>query len=409
VIAIGVWQGLLDAIGWLLARIYDFIPNYGLSIIALTVLTRLVLLPLGIKQIRSMQNMQAIQPKVKAIQQKYKGNRQKQNEEVMKVYQEAGVNPLSGCWPMLLQLPILVTFYSVLRYPQSPPHLPAGSELRLTIDQQIAPSNLPPASGLTLGTVNLMCSAQQAGTSSAELKDRSGEIVGTIDCGQGVPTKIPYYLLAAAMVATTFFQQRQMQRASPPGASQQQQMLTRVMPLLFGFWGFFFPAGLVLYWTTANLIQIGQQRLLLRAAHIDEGALPAPAPQKKPARKGLFASMMERAEQQRASREGGSFRPNQKGGTGKPSGEKPSSGQKGTSRSNPKGGKRPNSKGRSGGSSNAPKAGASGPAPEANQDGNTEQGDGNKPSDGNNPGNVTGPEGSAGGNGARDRKKRRKR
>ena len=130
-IAIGVWQGLLDAIGWLLAHIYDFIPNYGLSIIALTVLTRLVLLPLGIKQIRSMQNMQAIQPKVKAIQQKYKGNRQKQNEEVMKVYQEAGVNPLSGCRPMLLQLPILVTFYSVLRYPQSPPHLPAGSELRL--------------------------------------------------------------------------------------------------------------------------------------------------------------------------------------------------------------------------------------------------------------------------------------
>jgi YidC/Oxa1 family membrane protein insertase len=405
VIAIGVWQGLLDAIGWLLAHIYDFIPNYGLSIIALTVLTRLVLLPLGIKQIRSMQNMQAIQPKVKAIQQKYKGNRQKQNEEVMKVYQEAGVNPLSGCWPMLLQLPILVTFYSVLRYPQSPPHLPAGSELRLTIDQQIAPSNLPPASGLTLGTVNLMCSAQQAGTSSAELKDRSDEIVGTIDCGQGIPTKIPYYLLAAAMVATTFFQQRQMQRASPPGASQQQQMLTRVMPLLFGFWGFFFPAGLVLYWTTANLIQIGQQRLLLRAAHIDEGALPAPAPQKKPARKGLFASMMERAEQQRSSREGGSLRTNQKGGTRKPSGEKPSSGQKGTGGSTPKGGTRPNSKGRSGGSSNAPKAAASGPAPEANQDGNTEQGDGNKPSDGNQPGNATG----SGGNGARDRKKRRKR
>ncbi|HEY2804026.1 MAG TPA: YidC/Oxa1 family membrane protein insertase, partial [Actinomycetota bacterium] len=62
-IAIGVWQTLLDSIGWLLARIYDFIPNYGLSIIALTVLTRVVLLPLGIKQIRSMQNMQAIQPK----------------------------------------------------------------------------------------------------------------------------------------------------------------------------------------------------------------------------------------------------------------------------------------------------------------------------------------------------------
>src|SRR3954453_14701290 len=393
-IAIGVWQTLLDSIGWLLARIYDFIPNYGLSIIALTLLTRLVLLPLGIKQIRSMQNMQAIQPKVKAIQQKYKGNRQKQNEEVMKVYQEAGVNPLSGGWPMLLQLPILVTFYWVLRSPQSPPHLPAGSELRLTIDQQIAPSNLPPASGLTLGPVNLMCSAQQAGTPSAELKDKSGKVVGTIDCGQGVPTKIPYYLLAIAMVATTFFQQRQMQKSSPPGANQQQQMLTRVMPLLFGFWGFFFPAGLVLYWTTANLIQIGQQRFLLKAAHIDEGTAPAlPASQKKPARRGLFASMMERAEQQRSDRQGGSFRSNQKGTTGKTSsGAKPPSGQKGGSR--PKGGTNSASKGRSSGSTDGPKAGRGGA-----EDGNAKEPDGNDPSDGNQPGNTTGP----GGNGARDR------
>jgi YidC/Oxa1 family membrane protein insertase len=404
VIAIGVWQTLLDSIGWLLARIYDFIPNYGLSIIALTLLTRLVLLPLGIKQIRSMQNMQAIQPKVKAIQQKYKGNRQKQNEEVMKVYQEAGVNPLSGCWPMLLQLPILVTFYSVLRYPQSPPHLPTGSELRLTIDQQIAPSNAPPAAGLTLVGVNLMCSAQQAGTPSAELKDKSGEIVGTIDCGQGVPTKIPYYILAAAMVATTFFQQRQMQRASPPGANQQQQMLTRVMPLLFGFWGFFFPAGLVLYWTTANLIQIGQQRLLLRAAHMDEET-PALAPPKKPARRGLFASMMERAENERSRRDGGPARPNAKGSTRNPAPGKPSSGGKGPARgSGPKGSSAPNSKGRSGKTTGggAPTASSSGPNDGA---AGTGDGDGIEATDGNEPGKSAG----AGGNGAGDRKKRRKR
>jgi YidC/Oxa1 family membrane protein insertase len=404
VIAIGVWQGLLDSIGWLLARIYDFIPNYGLSIIALTVLTRLVLLPLGIKQIRSMQNMQAIQPKVKQIQQKYKGNRQKQNEEVMKIYQEAGVNPLSGCWPLLLQLPILVTFYSVLRYPQHPPHLPQDSSLRQTIDAQIAISNEPPAPGLTVLGVNLMCSAQQAGNPSAELKDQGDKLVGTIDCGQGVPTKIPYYLLAAAMVATTFFQQRQMQRASPPGASQQQQMLTRIMPLLFGFWGFFFPAGLVLYWTTANLIQIGQQRLLLRAAHVEEGALPPPP--KKPARRGLFASMMERAEKERTLRDGTGQ--NQKGGTDKPARGKPLSGGKrsgsgGSASGGSKGGSRPGSAGRSGGSTGGgdPQAGASG----SGSDGSSDQADGDNPTDGNQPGQRPGP----GGNGARDRKKRRKR
>ena len=394
-IAIFWWQDLLNAIGWLLAHIYNTIPNYGLSIIALTILTRVVLLPLGIKQIRSMQNMQAIQPKVKAIQQKYKGNRQKQNEEVMKVYQEHGVNPLSGCWPMLLQLPILVTFYSVLRYPQSPPHLPAGSELRQSIQTEINPGNAPTPSGLRLLGVNLMCSAQQAGHPVSVLKTRSGEQVGDINCGQGIPVRIPYYLFAAAMVATTFFQQRQMQRASPPGANQQQQMLTRVMPLLFGFWGFFFPAGLVLYWTTANLIQIGQQRLLLRAAHLEDGSPALPAPKAKPARKGLFASMMERAEQDRARREGGSLRSGQ--AKGKPATEKPSGD------GNPSGN---TGKGQPG---NAKDRGAQkGPGSAKGQSGNSSAGNsgsGETKQGGGQSGRAPG----AGGNGARDRKKRRKR
>jgi YidC/Oxa1 family membrane protein insertase len=270
-----------------------------------------------------MQSMQAIQPKVKAVQQKYKGNRQKQNEEVMKIYQEHGVNPLSGCWPMLLQLPILVTFYSVLRYPQSPPHLPAGSELRQTIDREIQGGPTP--GGIRFLGVNLMCSAQQAGQPEVPLKTRSGDQVGTISCGQGIPVRIPYYVFAAAMVATTFYQQRQMQKSSPPGASQQQQMLTKIMPLMFGFWGFFFPAALVLYWTTSNLIQIGQQRLLLKAAHLEDGTPALPAPKAKSARRGIFASMMERAEGERKRRDAGNGGPQ----GGKPgSAKRPSPGGK---------------------------------------------------------------------------------
>jgi YidC/Oxa1 family membrane protein insertase len=95
----------------------------------------------------------------------------------------------------------------------------------------------------------------------------SSENPRTLDCGSSVPDRIPYYLLAAAMIATTFYQQRQMQRASPAG-SQQQQAITRIMPLLFGIWGFLFPAGLVLYWTTTNLFQIGQQGVMLRRGMI---------------------------------------------------------------------------------------------------------------------------------------------
>jgi YidC/Oxa1 family membrane protein insertase len=380
-LALVPWQTLLDAIGWLLAKIYDFVPNYGLSIIILTLLTRFVLLPLGIKQIRSMQSMQAIQPKVKAVQQKYKGNRTKQNEEVMKIYQEHGVNPLSGCWPMLLQLPILVTFYSVLRYPQSPPHLPAGSELRQTIDREIAPGSNPDQGGIQFLGVNLMCSAQQAGHPVSELKTRSGEQVGDINCGHGIPVRIPYYIFAAAMVATTFYQQRQMQKASPPGASQQQQMLTRIMPLMFGFWGFFFPAALVLYWTTSNLIQIGQQRLLLKAAHLEDGTPALPAPKSsKPGRRGLFASMMERAEEQRKQRDKG---PSGRPGTGS---KKPAPGRKESPEDEP-----------AAGNSEPKQAGNS--QPKQQSDGTAKPG-GARPS-----GKGSG----SGGNGAGDRKKRRKR
>ena len=116
-IAFAPWQGLLDGLGWVVAQIYSVIPNFGVTIIVLTVLIRLVLLPLGIRQIRSMQHMQVIQPKVKQIQTKYKGNKQRQQEEIMKLYREYGVNPFSGCWPVLLQFPILIAMYSVIRAP----------------------------------------------------------------------------------------------------------------------------------------------------------------------------------------------------------------------------------------------------------------------------------------------------
>jgi YidC/Oxa1 family membrane protein insertase len=117
VIALAVWQSLLDGLGAVLAWIYGLIGNFGLSIIVLTIVIRLVLLPLGIKQIKSMQHMQAIQPQIKALQKKHKGDKAKVQEETMKLYREAGVNPLGGCLPLLLQFPILISMYSVLRAP----------------------------------------------------------------------------------------------------------------------------------------------------------------------------------------------------------------------------------------------------------------------------------------------------
>jgi YidC/Oxa1 family membrane protein insertase len=106
---------LLQGLGTLLAFLYDVIRSYGLAIILLTVLVRLVLLPLTIRQTRSMQEMQKLQPKVKELQRKYKGNRQKIAEETQKLYREHQVNPLGGCLPLLLQLPVFFALFGVLR------------------------------------------------------------------------------------------------------------------------------------------------------------------------------------------------------------------------------------------------------------------------------------------------------
>jgi YidC/Oxa1 family membrane protein insertase len=266
VIAVAIWQSILNGLGTFLARLYDFIPNYGVDIILLTILIRLLLLPLGVKQIRSMQATQALQPKIKALQQKYKGDRAKLNEEMMKLYKEAGHNPLSGCFPLLLQLPVLIALFSVLRTQGgyvaqgNGGHIPKDSSLYTAIVNN--DTNF-------LGT-NLLCSAIESGKDvdlTKGVPPQSGHQpdIKTLDCGGKFPANIPYYLFALIMVGTTYFQQRQMTRASPGGASanRQQQTIMRIMPLLFGFWGFIFPAGLVVYWSTTNGIQIGQQWFLL--------------------------------------------------------------------------------------------------------------------------------------------------
>jgi len=296
--------------------------------------------------------MASLQPKIKAIQQKYKGNKQKQTEEMQRLYQEYGVNPLAGCLPMLLQLPVLIALYAVLRFP---------TNVGAIVENQPKPwpqSHIPPASALYgdivdqsggihfLGT-NLLCSAAQAGT-QVKLEDRHHnpyvnqfepipdtkpqryQEFPALDCGTGVPVRIPYYILALLMVGTTFYQQRQMQKANPMG-SQQQQAITRIMPLLFGVWGFIFPAGLVVYWTTSNLWQIGQQHFMLKAKEKSDAAAAAgDGKARRPVKKSWFASMMQRANQASAQRTqrpaAGKGSAGGSGGSGGSAGSKPSSG-----------------------------------------------------------------------------------
>ena len=162
-IAVAWIQAILNGLGAVLAFIYKLIPNYGVAIILLTVGIRVLLLPLGVKQIRSMQATQAIQPKIKAIQAKYKGRpegRQKQYEETQKLYREYGINPAAGCLPLLLQFPVLIALFAVLRMPAGLAHIPhndqnpqLNSKLYTAIVRQDTHF---------LGA-NLLCSAAEAG------------------------------------------------------------------------------------------------------------------------------------------------------------------------------------------------------------------------------------------------------
>jgi YidC/Oxa1 family membrane protein insertase len=387
-IALVVWQQLLDGLGWVLAWIYDIVPNYGLAIVILTIAIRALLLPLGFKQIKSMQNMQALQPKIKEIQKKYKNNRQKQQEEQMKLYRESGVSPFSGCLPMLLTFPFLIAMYAVIKQPTIVPaaNQPASAQVFM-----VANNHLPEDSALFQNVLthentdflfmNLQCNLVGAGTQvEIKYKNSDGQTVqlpagdpilgengqplsfdpktqSFLDCGnKRIPDIIPYVLIVIVMVGLTFFQTFQMQRASPPQAqSSQQQAITRVMPLMFAFFGLSFPAGLVVYWTVSNALQIAQQTYLLKKGHIGPEALErhierqkARAAEQTP-KKGIMGWMSERAEAVQQQR---SDVPKQRGQKGKGSGGQRKGGAGGAA---PKGASRPKKPSGSGSASSAKK------------------------------------------------------
>ena len=194
---------LLRALKW----VNGYIGNYGWSIIALTVIINLVMFPLRHKSVVSMRKMQEIQPEVKAIQDRYsklKMNdpaRQKMNVELMNLYRERGVNPASGCVPMLLTLPVLFAFYAML---------------------------------------------------SVAIELRGAPFIGWI---KDLSTYDPWFVTPVVMGATQFVQQRM----TPATGDPAQQRIMLFMPLIFMTMFIWAPSGLVLYWTVSNMWAIGQQ------------------------------------------------------------------------------------------------------------------------------------------------------
>jgi YidC/Oxa1 family membrane protein insertase len=391
-VALVVWQQLLDGLGWVLARIYDVVPNYGIAIILLTIAIRLLLLPLGFKQIKSMQNMQALQPKIKEIQKKYKNNRQKQQEEQMKLYREMGVSPFGGCLPMLLTLPFLFAMYAVIRQPVLVPSQNAEHPGAFVVTN----NHLPQDSTLFQSVLthqntdflfmNLQCNLVGAGTQVAiyykdpstgktqlpgpgNTSDPVGKPIygkgdtqlpfaattqGVLDCGtKRIPDIIPYVLILVVMVGLTFFQTFQMQRASPAGSqSSQQQSITRLMPLMFAFFGLQFPAGLLVYWTASNGLQIAQQTYLIKKGHIGPEALERRGAEQRARvdspqpRRGIMAWMTDRAQAVQQQRTDGQKQRDKEPPSQRPKGTGSSAKKKGSSPPRPTSGRPTSEKGK---------------------------------------------------------------
>lgn len=181
--------------------------NYGVAIIVMTVLIKMLLYPLTVKQIRSMKAMSELQPKMKALQEKYKDDKVKLQSEISNLYKVSGVNPLSGCLPLVVQMPILIAIFYAIRDYQY-----AGSTTFLWL---------------------------------ASLADPD-----------------PTYVLPVISAATTFVQSLQ---TMPDTSSAQNKMMLYFMPVFIGYISLQFSAGLVLYWIVTNLVQILQQWWMARA------------------------------------------------------------------------------------------------------------------------------------------------
>ncbi|NBE51751.1 membrane protein insertase YidC [Streptomyces boluensis] len=220
---------------------------WGLSIVSLVILIRICLIPLFVKQIKATRGMQTLQPEMKKIQERYKNDKQRQSEEMMKLYKETGTNPLSSCLPILAQSPFFFALYHVLN---------------------------SIASNETVGDVidkSLLASAQKAHIFGAPLAAKfmdSAEKVASLDATL-LNVRIVTAVMIIMMSLSQFFTQRQLMTRNVDMTvktpfMQQQKMLMYVFPVMFAVFGINFPVGVLVYWLTTNVWTMGQQMFVIR-------------------------------------------------------------------------------------------------------------------------------------------------
>jgi YidC/Oxa1 family membrane protein insertase len=232
--AANILQPIIDVANDVLVFLHDNLGiTYGLAIVFLTFITRALILPLSVKQIRSMREMSAVQPQVKEIQEKYEGDRERIQRETMKLFQEHGVNPFASCLPLLLQMPVFISLFYLLRHDNFKDEVRAAGEQSWLFINDLTEK----ATGGPLIILLLL----YLGTSV---------IAGLIMTGRT--------------------------------ASSQQRMISMGLPLLFTPIMIGFPAGLLVYWISTNVWTMGQQAVVKTFFPPDEPATPEEVKAAKP-------------------------------------------------------------------------------------------------------------------------------
>jgi len=264
-------NALYTAVSWVIMLIHDALtPIFGagsgvtwtLSIVGLVLLIRIILIPLFVKQIKSQRAMTALAPKMKEIQTRYKDDRQKQSEEMMKLYKEHKTNPLASCFPILAQAPIMFALFTVLNG--------IGKE--------------KPRGVLTMEDVISAANAKFLGAPISET------FLGTTSTS----VKLVTVFLIVLMSASTFTTQRQLMVKGMPKNDdpnnmmlQQQKIMLYLFPVIFAISGVNFPIGVLIYWSTTNFWTWGQQFYVIKR-NPTPGSPAYEELQKKKAAKGLI-------------------------------------------------------------------------------------------------------------------------
>ncbi|WP_059010887.1 membrane protein insertase YidC [Streptomyces specialis] len=218
---------------------------WGLSIVSLVIVIRIALIPLFVKQIKATRNLQALQPRMKKIQERYKNDRQRQSEEMMKLYRETGTNPLSSCLPILAQSPFFLALFQVLS------HIANDEKVGVLTQDQVISARQATIFGAPIAT-RFMDGAEKVAQLGATLTE-----VRTVTI-----------IMIVLMSASQFFTQRQLMTKNVDLSVKtpfmnQQKMLMYVFPLMFAIFGINFPVGVLIYWLTTNVWSMGQQLFVI--------------------------------------------------------------------------------------------------------------------------------------------------